>query len=192
MQTLFLGVADCPTGKLAQTERYRLDAAKGRIFGATLIAAEGEAVADKPGEDDEGSLVSGYNFNAGHVDANCPTTLANATSLFGLAAADLGSGETPDPEIVYALVKPHIKPRTFSKLYLELALAELGLIDALDAWLASFEVKPGYTAARAFDRANDISEVFPGFDKFFAAAKRQFGITDAQAESILAQCVVEE
>lgn len=191
MQTLFLSVADCPTGKLAQTERYRLDAAEGRIFGATLIAAEGEAVADEPAGDGAESLVSGYNFRVGHTDANCPATLANATALFAAAALDLGTSETPDAETVYALVKPFIKPRTFSKLRLEIALAQMGLLATLDAWLSSFEVAPGYTAARAFATAQDISEDFAGFDTFFAAAKQQFGITDAQAESILAQCVKE-
>lgn len=132
----------------------------------------------------------GWNFKAGRVDANCDATLANANALFAKAAEDLGDGSAADAETVYALVKPFIKPRTFSKLRLEMALANLGLIAALDAWLASIELEPGYTAARAWNTANDISEDFPNYSQYLAAAKAQFGITDAQAEAILEQCVV--
>jgi len=135
--------------------------------------------------------VVGWNFRAGRVDANCDATLANANALFAKAAEDLGDGIAADTETVYALVKPLIKPRTFRKIIIELALAEAGLLPTLDAYLASIELKPGYTATRAWNTANDISEEFPNYDTFFAAAKSALGLTDAQAEAILAKCIAQ-
>ena len=188
MQTLYFDVAECPTGTLSGAERYRIDASSGKLFGVTFIAGNGVAVHEDP--EDVESAVTGYNFNAGHTDSNCEISLSNAMQLFVMAAADLGSGETPDQDIVYSLVKPFIGGRTFSRMYLEIAIAGAGLLNALDAYLASFEVSPGYSAARAWDRANVIREEFPGFDSYFAAAKKALGITDAQAEAILEQGVV--
>lgn len=189
MQTLFLSVADCPTGTLSGAARYVLDAKDNRLLGATLIAAQGEPVTNEPEAEGDEPTVIGYNFNAGHIDANCPATLGNALALFGKASEDLGSGDTPDADIVYDLVRPLIKPRVFRKIMIELALAEAGILPALDAYLASIELKPGYTAARAWNTANELSEDFPNYDQYFAAAKKALGISDAQAEAILEKCV---
>ena len=56
--------------------------------------------------------------------------------------------------------------RVFSRLYIELAVAKLGLIEQFDALLKSIEIEPGYTAYRAFERANEISEDFPHFNEY--------------------------
>ena len=189
MQILFLSAADCPTGTLSGAARYVLDAKDNRLLGATLMAAQGEPVTNEPEAEGSVPTVIGYNFNAGHIDANCPATLDNALALFGKASEDLGSGDTPDTDIVYDLVRPLIKPRVFRKIMIELALAEAGILPALDAYLASIELKPGYTAARAWNTANELSENFPNYDQYFAAAKKALGISDAQAEAILEKCV---
>ena len=192
MQTLYFDVAECPTGTLDAAARHRLDgdATTGTLFGATLIAAAGEAVRGEPAEGEEEGPVVGYNFNAGHVDANCAATFSNATALFAKAAQDLGDGSSADESVVYALVKPLIKPRRFSIMYIEFALADAGVdIEAFWSWLETIQVKPGITAKRSWDRANDLSEDFEGFDTYFAVAKDRLGLTDAQAERILEKCI---
>ncbi len=76
--------------------------------------------------------------------------------------------------------------RVFSRLYLELAIAKLGLIDQFDALLKRIEIEPGYSAYRAFERANEISEDFPGFNEHLQTIKTELGLTDQQVESVLA------
>lgn len=75
--------------------------------------------------------------------------------------------------------------RIFSRLYLEIAIAKLGLIDRFDAFLKTIEIAPGYSAYRAFERANEISEDFPRFNEYLQSIKTEFGLTDQQVESIL-------
>lgn len=82
-------------------------------------------------------------------------------------------------------------PREFSKIRLKIAIAQLGKLDALEQWLSSFEVAPGYTALEAWNDAQVISDDFEGFDTFFEAAKVVLGVDDAQAEAILAASVAQ-
>lgn len=81
---------------------------------------------------------------------------------------------------------------TFSKIRLKIAIAQLGKLAELETWLASFEVAPGYSALEAWNDAQVISDDFEGFAQYFAAAKQILGVSDAQAEAILAQCVTTE
>ena len=75
--------------------------------------------------------------------------------------------------------------RTFSRLYIEMAVAKLGLIDQFDALLNNIELAPGYTAHRAFERANDISEDFPGFWEYVEQLRQALGLTMEQVNAIL-------
>lgn len=80
--------------------------------------------------------------------------------------------------------------RIFSRLYLEIAIAKLGLIEQFDALLKSIEIEPGYTAYRAFERANQISEDFPHFNEYLQTIKTSLGLTDQQVEAVLSQSVM--
>ena len=80
--------------------------------------------------------------------------------------------------------------RVFSRLYLELAIAKLGLIEQFDALLKSIEIEPGYTEYRAFERANEISERFPHFDEYIEVIKRELELTDQQVEEVLSASVM--
>ena len=80
---------------------------------------------------------------------------------------------------------PPPAPRTFSKLKLYAALAQAGLWDALVAWLNTQTFK-GINAHTAFMLAQDLAEDNPLFDQWLTAAKTALGVTDEQAEAILA------
>ena len=82
-------------------------------------------------------------------------------------------------------------PRVFSRLYLEIAIARLGIIDQFDALLKSIEIEPGYTAYRAFERANEISESFPNFNQYVASIKTALGLTDEDVEEVLSSSVMQ-
>lgn len=77
------------------------------------------------------------------------------------------------------------KPKRYRKIMLKVAIANLGKLQALNAWLASFEVAPGYTALEAWGDANELATDYPGFPEFYEAAKSVLGITDEQAAAIL-------
>ena len=80
------------------------------------------------------------------------------------------------------------QPRTFSKIRLKIAIARIGKLAALETWLASFEVAPGYSALAAWNDAQVISDDFEGFAAFYAAAKSALGVDDATADALLAAC----
>ena len=84
------------------------------------------------------------------------------------------------------------KPTAYSRIRLEIALAQLGLYTQMEQWLGGFEIAPDYTALTAWKSAVVIQDDFPGFADYLAAAIERFGITQAQAEAILAQCVAED
>lgn len=85
---------------------------------------------------------------------------------------------------------PAPAPRTFSKLKLYAALTNAGLWDALKTWLESQTVQ-GVNAWIAFSLAQDISEDYPLFEPWLAAAKSTLSITDEEAEAILAASVAD-
>lgn len=86
---------------------------------------------------------------------------------------------------VYALApNPPPPPRKFSKLKLYAALTQAGLWDALDAWLKTLTIG-GVNASTAFALAQDLSEDYPGWDDYIAAAKTALGVTDEQVAAIL-------
>lgn len=84
------------------------------------------------------------------------------------------------------------KPKRYRKIVIKAAIANLGKLHALNAWLASFEVGPGYSALEAWADANEIATDYPGFAEFFDAAKSALGVTDEQASAILAAAEIAE
>lgn len=82
-------------------------------------------------------------------------------------------------------------PKVYSKLKIKMAIANLGYLPALESWLASAEVAPGYSALAAWNDANVISDDFPGFETYYAAALAKFGITREQGDAILSQCIAD-
>ena len=80
-------------------------------------------------------------------------------------------------------------PRQFSKIHLKIAVAKLGKLQALEEWLASFEVAPGYTALAAWNDANVIADDFDGFERFYEEALGVLGITKELGDTILSQCI---
>lgn len=83
---------------------------------------------------------------------------------------------------------PPPPPRLFSKLKLYAALTQAGLWDALEAWLKAQFVE-GVNAYTAFSLAQELSEAHPLFASWYAQAKQVLGVTDEQAEAILAASV---
>ena len=84
-----------------------------------------------------------------------------------------------------AVVNPPPMPRKFSKLKLYAALTTAGLWDGLENWLKTQTVE-GVNAYTAFSLAQDLSDGHPLFAQYYAAAKSVLGVTDEQAEAILA------
>lgn len=80
-------------------------------------------------------------------------------------------------------------PRRFSKLKLYAALNEAGLWDALDAWLKTLTVG-GVSASTAFALAQELSEDYPNWGDYLAAAKSALGVTDEQVAAILSAAEV--
>ena len=112
-----------------------------------------------------------------------------ATKLFPKAVAIRAVYEVVPPPPPPEPVPP--PPRTFSKLKLYAALAKAGLWDALKSWLESQNVD-GVNAYTAFSLAQDLSESHPLFASWFAAAKAALGVSDADAEAMLAASAAEE
>lgn len=84
------------------------------------------------------------------------------------------------------------RPKRYRKIVLKAAIANLGKLPALNAWLASFEIEPGYSALEAWADANEIATDYPGFAEFYEAAKSVLGVTDEQASAILAAAEIAE
>ena len=84
---------------------------------------------------------------------------------------------------------PPAPPRTFSKYKLKLAIAQAGLLSQFTALLAQVEVAPGYMGDEAFRDASTLDEDHPKFKEGVAAVKSQFGLTDAEIETILSASV---
>ena len=80
---------------------------------------------------------------------------------------------------------PPPPPRVFSKIYLKIAIARLGKLEALESWLASVEIEPGYSALAAWNDAQNISEDFEGFAEILGKVKEALGVSDEEVEAIL-------
>lgn len=83
-----------------------------------------------------------------------------------------------------AIENPPAPPRKFSKLKLYAILEGMGLWGALETWLKTQTVE-GVNAFTAFSLAQDLSEDYPGWDQYLAAAKAALGVTDDKVELIL-------
>jgi len=86
---------------------------------------------------------------------------------------------------------PPPPPRIFSKLKIKIAIARLGKLAELEAYLATIEIAPNYTALAAWNDAQNLSENFDGFADMFAKVKAEFGISDEEGEKILSACVAD-
>lgn len=87
--------------------------------------------------------------------------------------------------------------RVFSKLYLELALLNAGLLDAVDQFIDSQTIsveKDGQVYSMPLRRAYDTALTFSEDNQYFSTFKERLqdvlGITDQQVEQILSACVV--
>ena len=76
-------------------------------------------------------------------------------------------------------------PRVFSKLKLVTALMTLGYWTKVKAWIEAQGLTDLYLAAQV------VAEDNPYFTAGLAAVKKELGVTDAQAEEVLSQCVAE-
>lgn len=76
-------------------------------------------------------------------------------------------------------------PRVFSKLKLVTALMTLGYWTKVKAWIEAQGLTDLYLAAQV------VAEDNPYFAAGLAAVKKELGVTDAQAEEVLSQCVAE-
>ena len=103
------------------------------------------------------NLVKAYSSEGKMLSGGFPA------GLYAVAYDPIGSGRTYIETNEYIPTESSDSHRTFSRLYLELEIAKLGLIEQFDTLLKSIEIAPGYTAYRAFERANEISEDFPNF-----------------------------
>ena len=96
---------------------------------------------------------------------------------------------------VYDYEKDARPPRVFSKLKLELVLFNLGLLDALDAFVDSQtienEMGQKMPLRRAYNTANEFSEDNEYFAPYLGFAKEALGVDDAVVDEILNRCVVE-
>ena len=84
-----------------------------------------------------------------------------------------------------------VKFRTFSKLYLYVALAKAGLWEPFKTWLSTQTTEDGINALEAFEKASVLSEGHPLFEQWFSQVKEVLGIGDLEAEQILQYSVVE-
>lgn len=105
-------------------------------------------------------------------------------------------GEVDHGDYIEVLYKQVFKVwRLFSKLKLEGALFELGLLDKFDAYIDNLTMtnKFGQTVKvrRFYNQANDLSENHPLFKPYYKDALNAFGITEEQGEAILEQCVID-
>ncbi len=82
------------------------------------------------------------------------------------------------------------KPRRFSKLKLYAALTAAGLWDGLETWLKA-QTFEGVNAYTAFMLAQVVSDGHPMFRQWYAAVKTALGVSDGDAEAILAAAVEE-
>lgn len=89
--------------------------------------------------------------------------------------------------------QPVITGRVFSKLYLELALFDLGLLDQVDAFIDQQTItnEHGQTMPlrRLYDTALTFSEDNQYFSRFKGQLKDLLGLSDQQMEQILSSCV---
>ena len=79
----------------------------------------------------------------------------------------------------------------YSKLKLETSLALMGKKPALDAFLGSVEVAPGYTALEAWKSATVISDNYPNFGTYYAAVLEALGMSKEEGDNLLAGCIAE-
>lgn len=96
-------------------------------------------------------------------------------------------------EIIYRKV---IKVwRRISKLKLEAAAFQMGILEKYDAYIDSIEITNEFgqkvSARRFYDQANDLLESHPLFKPYYMAGLAAMGLTEAQGDALLDQCVVD-
>ena len=85
--------------------------------------------------------------------------------------------------------------RRVSKLALEAALFQMGLLDTWDAFIDSIEVENDrgqkVGARRFYNQANELRENHPMFKPYYAAGLKALGLTEEQGDALLEQCAAE-
>lgn len=104
----------------------------------------------------------------------------------------VGTGWTRDGETwrrVYEMREyPPPPPRRWTRLAIETALAQAGMLDTADAYLAQVTVVGTLTAARAFSRCDYIEEGYPDATRWAAildGAANALGKTRAEIDAFL-------
>lgn len=83
---------------------------------------------------------------------------------------------------------PPAPPRRWTRLAIETALAQAGMLDAVDAYLAQVTVVGTLTAARAFSRCDYIEEGYPNAERWSAildGAANALGKTREEIDAFL-------
>lgn len=82
-------------------------------------------------------------------------------------------------------------PVSYSRIYLKIALAKIGKLQAFENLLSTIEIAPQYTALEAFNDANVIRTNFPGFDDYLATICTELEIDNVTKMQILSSCIAE-
>lgn len=116
--------------------------------------------------------------------------------LYTEAYDPVGAGRTyveTDEYVPSMPIPPERKYRRFSKFYLESALFEAGLLDAVDAFIdaqvVTNEKGQSQPLRRFYNTALVFSEEHPLFAQYKDTLKQSLGLSDEDVESILSKCV---
>lgn len=151
--------------------------------GVLLHASLGGSVTEV--RNDEGEIIGwGYTFTERSMNDRASYAVILAT--FKSMAEEIGItlDEAALKEVYFAAL-PKRKPRRFSRIKLELAIAKLGIWPEVKAWLNSIQIAPGYTALDAEQSVITICEDFEGVTEWIDAAVTFFKLDYAVAESVL-------
>lgn len=85
--------------------------------------------------------------------------------------------------------------RRVSKLALEAALFQMGLLERWDAFIDAIEIENDLGqkvgARRFYNQANELRENHPMFKPYYAKGLKALGLTEEQGDALLAQCAAE-
>ena len=85
--------------------------------------------------------------------------------------------------------QPETSATSYSRIFLKIALANIGKLEAFENLLQTIEIAPGYTAKQAFDDANVIRTDFPKFDEYLNQICTALEIDPPTRLQILNSCI---
>lgn len=99
-------------------------------------------------------------------------------------------------KIIYVINKAQDVPkatRKISKVYLKIALAKMGKLNLFNDWLKSVDIDLGggnsINAYDAFESCLVVDEGDELFAPYIKQAKLAFGLSDAQYDALMEQCI---